>query len=119
MQSPLDTIKYPEEIAKIIASQKIDDDTTEDEMIAEAALRENSNYAPEQITRVLMQGASFKKAKAYSFALEKENSELKETIKKMRGSSTGDGNIGSSSAGKATEVEERTPASLFAKFRNR
>ena len=118
-QSLQDSIKYPEEIAKIIASQKIDDDTTEDEMIAEAALRENSNYAPEQITRVLMQGASFKKAKAYSFALEKENSELKETIKKMRGSSTGDGNIGSSSAGKATEVEERTPASLFAKFRNR
>jgi len=118
-QSLQDSIKYPEEIAKIIASQKIDDDTTEDEMIAEAALRENSSYAPEQITRVLMQGASFKKAKAYSFALEKENSELKETIKKMRGSSTGDGNIGSSSAGKATEVEERTPASLFAKFRNR
>lgn len=118
-QSLQDSIKYPEEIAKIIASQKIDDDTTEDEMIAEAALRENSNYAPEQITRVLMQGASFKKAKAYSFALEKENSELKETIKKMRGSSTGDGNIGSSSAGKATEAEERTPASLFAKFRNR
>ena len=61
----------------------------------------------------------FKKAKAYSFALERENAELKETIKKMRGSSTGDGNIGSSSAGKATEVEERTPAGLFAKFRNR
>jgi len=118
-QSLEDSIKYPEEIAKIIASQNIDDDTSEDEMIAEAALRENSNYAPEQITRVLQQGAKFKKAKAYSFALERENSELKETIKKMRGSSTGDGNIGSSSAGKATEVEERTPASLFAKFRNR
>jgi len=118
-QSLEDSIKYPEDIAKIISSQKIDDDTTEDEMIAEAALRENSNYVPEQITRVLMQGAKFKKAKAYSFALEKENAELKETIKKMRGSSTGDGNIGSSSAGKATEVEERTPASLFAKFRNR
>ena len=118
-QSLEDSIKYPEEIAKIIASQNIDDDTSEDEMIAEAALRENSNYAPEQITRVLQQGAKFKKAKAYSFALERENAELKETIKKMRGSSTGDGNIGSSSAGKATEVEERTPASLFAKFRNR
>ena len=118
-QSLEDSIKYPEEIAKIIASQNIDDDTSEDEMIAEAALRENSNYAPEQITRVLQQGAKFKKAKAYSFALERENAELKETIKKMRGSSTGDGNIGSSSAGKATDVEERTPASLFAKFRNR
>ena len=118
-QSLEDSIKYPEEIAKIIASQNIDDDTSEDEMIAEAALRENSNYAPEQITRVLQQGAKFKKAKAYSFALERENEELKETIKKMRGSSTGDGNIGSSSAGKATEVEERTPAGLFAKFRNR
>ena len=118
-QSLEDSIKYPEEIAKIIASQNIDDDTSEDEMIAEAALRENSNYAPEQITRVLQQGAKFKKAKAYSFALERENAELKETIKKMRGSSTGDGNIGSSSAGKATEVEERTPAGLFAKFRNR
>ena len=118
-QSLEDSIKYPEEIAKIIASQNIYDDTSEDEMIAEAALRENSNYAPEQITRVLQQGAKFKKAKAYSFALERENAELKETIKKMRGSSTGDGNIGSSSAGKATEVEERTPASLFAKFRNR
>jgi len=112
-----DAVKYNEEIAKIIASSKIDDDTTEDEMIAEAALRENSNYAPEQITRVLMQGAKFKKAKAYSFALEKENSELKETIKKMRGSSTGDGTIGSSSAGKASQVEERTPEALFAKFR--
>ena len=118
-QSLEDSIKYPEEIAKIIASQKIDDDTTEDELIAEAALRENSNYAPEQITRVLQQGAKFKKAKAYSFALERENAELKETIKKMRGSSTSDGLMGSSSSGKATEVEERTPASLFAKFRNR
>ena len=112
-------VKYNEEIAKIIASQKIDDDTTEDELIAEAALRENSNYAPEQITRVLMQGAKFKKAKAYSFALEKENAELKETIKKMRGSGTSEGSIGSSSAGKATEAEEKTPAALFAKFRNR
>jgi len=118
-QSLEDSIKYPEDIAKIIASQKIDDDTTEDELIAEAALRENSNYAPEQITRVLQQGAKFKKAKAYSFALERENAELKETIKKMRGSSTSDGLMGSSSSGKATEVEERTPASLFAKFRNR
>lgn len=114
-----DAVKYNEEIAKIIASQKIDDDTTEDELIAEAALRENSNYAPEQITRILMQGAKFKKAKAYSFALEKENAELKETIKKMRGSSTSEGSIGSSSAGKATEAEERTPEALFAKFRNR
>jgi len=112
-------ISYPEEIAKILASHQYDDDTTEDELIAEAALRENSNYAPEQITRVLQQGAKFKKAKAYSFALEKENIELKETIKKMRGSSTGDGTIGSSSAGKASDVEEKTPAALFAKFRNR
>jgi hypothetical protein len=114
-----DAVKYNEEIAKIIASAKIDDDTTEDELIAEAALRENSTYQPEQITRVLMQGAKFKKAKAYSFALEKENSELKETIKKMRGSSTGDGTIGSSSAGKASQQEERTPDALFAKFRSR
>ena len=114
-----DSVKYNEEIAKIIASQKIDDDTSEDEMIAEAALRENSNYAPEKITRVLMQGAKFKKAKAYSFALEKENAELKETIKKMRGSGTSEGSIGSSSAGKATEQEELTPAALFRKFQNR
>ena len=114
-----EAIKYPEDIAKILASHQYDDDTTEDELIAEAALRENSNYAPEQITRVLQQGAKFKKAKAYSFALEKENLELKETIKKMRGSSTSEGNIGSSSTGKANEVEERTPAALFAKFRNR
>jgi len=114
-----DAVKYNEEIAKIIASQKIDDDTTEDELIAEAALRENSTYSPEAITRVLIQGAKFKKAKAYSFALEKENAELKETIKKMRGSSTSEGSIGSSSAGKATEAEEKTPAALFAKFRNR
>jgi hypothetical protein len=114
-----EAIKYPEEIAKIIASQQIDDDTSEDEMIAEAALRENSNYAPEQITRVLQQGAKFKKQKAYTFALEKQVSELNETIRKMRGSSTGDGTIGSSSAGKANEVEEKTPAALFAKFRNK
>ena len=112
-------ISYPEEIAKILASHQYDDDTTEDEMIAEAALRENSNYAPEQITRVLQQGAKFKKAKAYSFALEKENMELKETIKKMRGSSTGDGTIGSSSAGKANDAEEKTPAALFRKFQGR
>jgi len=118
-QQLADSVKYNEEIAKIIASAKIDDDTTEDEMIAEAALRENSNYAPEQITRVLMQGAKFKKAKAYSFALEKENAELKETIKKMRGSGTSEGSIGSSSSGKATEAEERTPAALFRKFQNR
>ena len=114
-----DAVKYPEEVAKIIVSQQIDDDTTEDEMIAEAALRENSNYAPEQITRVLQQGAKFKKQKAYTFALEKQVSELNETIKKMRGSGTSDGNIGSSSSGKASDVEERTPATLFAKFRNR
>jgi hypothetical protein len=114
-----DAVKYNEEIAKIIASSKYDDDTTEDELIAEAALRENSNYAPEQITRVLMQGAKFKKSKAYSFALEKENAELKETIKKMRGSGTSEGSIGSSSSGKATEAEERTPAALFRKFQNR
>jgi hypothetical protein len=112
-------VTYNEDIAKILASEKYDDDTTEDELIAEAALRENSNYAPEQITRVLMQGAKFKKAKAYSFALEKENAELKETIKKMRGSSTSNSTIGSSSSGKANESEERTPEALFAKFRNR
>jgi hypothetical protein len=114
-----DSIKYPEDVAKIISSQNIDDDTTEDELIAEAALRENSNFAPEQITRVLQQGAKFKKQKAYTFALEKQVAELNETIRKMRGSSTGDGTIGSSSAGKATEAEEKTPAALFAKFRNR
>ena len=118
-QALYDAVKYTEEVAKIIASQQIDDDTTEDEMIAEAALRENSNYAPEQITRVLQQGAKFKKQKAYTFALEKQVNELNETIKKMRGSGTSDGNIGSSSSGKASEVEERTPATLFAKFRNR
>jgi len=118
-QSLEDSIKYPEEIAKIIASQKIDDDTTEDELIAEAALRENSNYAPEQITKVLTQGSKYKKLKAYSFAQEKQIAELQETIKKMRGSSTSEGTIGSSSAGKAQDVEERTPAALFAKFRNK
>jgi len=114
-----DAIKYPEDVAKIISSQNIDDDTTEDELIAEAALRENSNFAPEQITRVLQQGAKFKKQKAYTFALEKQVAELNETIRKMRGSSTGDGTIGSSSAGKATETEEKTPAALFRKFQNR
>ena len=118
-QSLEDSVKYPEEIAKIISSQSIDDDTTEDEMIAEAALRENSNYAPEQITRVLQQGAKFKKAKAYSFALERENAELKETIKKMRGSSTSEGSVGSSASGKSNQAEDLTPAGLFAKFRNR
>ena len=118
-QSLEDSVKYPEEIAKIIASQSIDDDTTEDEMIAEAALRENSNYAPEQITKVLTQGSKYKKLKAYSFAQEKQIAELQETIKKMRGSSTSEGTIGSSSAGKAQDVEERTPAALFAKFRNK
>jgi hypothetical protein len=114
-----DAIKYPEEVSKIIASQKIDDDTSEDELIAEAALRENSNFTPEQITRVLQQGAKFKKSRAYTFALEKQVSELNETIKKMRGSGTSEGSIGSSSSGRATESEERTPAALFAKFRNR
>jgi methanogenic corrinoid protein MtbC1 len=89
------------------------------EMIAEAALRENSTYSPEAITRVLQQGAKYKKQKAYTFALEKQVSELNETIRKIRGSSTSDGAIRSSSSGKANEVEERTPASLFAKFRNR
>jgi len=113
----VDSIKYSEDIAKIISSQNIDDDTSEDELIAEAALRENSNYAPEQITRVLQQGAKFKKAKAYSFALERENAELKETIKKMRGSSTSEGGVSSSSSGKASQIEERTPEALFAKFR--
>lgn len=116
-QQLADSIKYSEDIAKIISSNNIDDDTSEDEMIAEAALRENSNYAPEQITRVLQQGAKFKKAKAYSFALERENAELKETIKKMRGSSTSEGGVSSSSSGKASQIEERTPEALFAKFR--
>jgi hypothetical protein len=114
-----DAVKYSEDIAKIISSNQIDDDTTEDEMIAEAALRENSNYAPEQITRVLNQGSKYKKLKAYTFAQDKQIAELQDTIRKMRGSGTGDGTIGSSSAGKANEAEERTPASLFAKFRNR
>ena len=114
-----DAVKYPEEVAKIISSQQIDDDTTEDEMIAEAALRENSSYSPEAITRVLQQGAKYKKQKAYTFALEKQVSELNETIKKMRGSGTSDGNIGSSSSGKANEVEERTPAALFSAMRNK
>lgn len=118
-QALADSVKYPEEIAKIISSNKIDDDNSEDEMIAEAALRDTSPYAPEQITRILQQGAKFKKAKAYSFALEKENAELKETIKKMRGSNTSEGGIGSSSAGKASQVEERTPDALFSKFRER
>lgn len=114
-----ESVKYPEEVAKIIASQNIDDDNTEDELIAEAALRENSNFAPEQITRVLQQGAKFKKQKAYTFALEKQIQELNETIRKMRGSGTSDGNIGSSSAGKSNQQEERTPEALFAKFRNK
>jgi len=114
-----DAVKYNEEIAKIIASQKIDDDTTEDELIAEAALRDNSNYAPEAITRVLTQGSKYKKLKAYTFAQEKQIAELQETIKKMRGSSTSEGAIGSSSAGRSQDVEEKTPAALFAKFRNR
>lgn len=114
-----DMIKYPEEIAKVIASNKIDDDTSEDELIAEAALRENSSFAPEQITRVLQQGAKFKKQRAYTFALEKQVAELNETIKKMRGSSTSEGSVSSSSSGKANQEEERTPESLFAKFRNR
>jgi len=114
-----DAIKYPEDIAKIISSQNIDDDTSEDEMIAEAALRENSNYTPEQITRILQQGAKFKKARAFSFALKKENAELKETIKKMRGSSTSEGSVGSSASGKTSQSDDYTPAGLFAKFRNR
>jgi hypothetical protein len=114
-----DAVKYSEDIAKIISSNQIDDDTSEDEMIAEAALRENSNYAPEQITRVLTQGSKYKKLKAYSFAQDKQIAELQDTIRKMRGSGTGDGTIGSSSSGKSSEIEEKTPASLFAKFRNR
>jgi hypothetical protein len=114
-----EVFKYPEEIAKIIQSNNYDDDTSEDEMIAEAALRETSNFSPEQITRVLNQGSRYKKARAYSFALEKQVAELNETIKKMRGSGTGDSAISSSASGKAKESEERTPAALFAKFQNR
>jgi len=37
----------------------------------------------------------------------------------MRGSSTSEGGVSSSSSGKANQEEELTPAGLFAKFRNR
>ena len=114
-------IAYPEIIAKTIASHKIDDDISHDAVIAEAATQDNTNVTAEEIARVLQQGAQFKRLKAINAAKDKIISELEETIKKMRGSSTSDSSLSSSGGNGSSQQQkiERTPEGLFEKFRAR
>lgn len=109
--------QYSEEIARVIAAQKIDDSTSIDDQIISAIPEDGAaSFPPEDIARVLQQGRGYKKLKAQTAALLHLLKEKDETIAKLRGSSTGSDQPSGSFVPQRQTTEEKTPAGLFAKF---
>lgn len=79
----------PEEIGRIIVSNHIPVDLGNDELIAEATIRDGGSQLPvEEVTRLINQGRFYKKNQAHIKGLNALIQEQKETINKLRGSST-------------------------------
>lgn len=109
------TIKHPEEIARAIATHQIQEDTSLDEALANAIIEDGATkYSPEQVSRIIAQGAAYGTLKARIQAQEKMISELNETIAKLRGTQTGGAESAQPGATKAEPPTEKTPASLAA-----
>jgi hypothetical protein len=88
-QSVAKECDIPEEVGRIIVSNKIPVDFGNDEMIAEATIRDGGSQLPvEEVTRLINQGRYFKKQQAHIKGLNALLKEQQETINKLRGSST-------------------------------
>lgn len=112
--------KYSEDIARIIAANKIDDITSEDESIAVGSFDPDSQqYAPEQLTRLLAQGAAYKRLKATNEALRAQLAEQQETINKFRGSSTAGSAINAPAQVQQKEDEPKTVKGLYSRWQTR
>lgn len=105
-QKVSEDVKYSEDVARIIAANKIDDITAEDEAIAIASFDPDApQYPPESLTRIVAQGAQHRKLLASNKALRIMVDELNDTIGKFRGSST----AGSSASPVAEVKKEEGP----------
>src|SRR6478736_3027286 len=112
LQKVTEETKYPEDVARIISSNKIDDITAEDEAVAVAAFDPDApQYPPETLTRLLAQGAQYKKLKAQVDAYKVIIKEYEDTITKQRGSGTS-GSSASVVTEKKPEEQAKTPATF-------
>lgn len=96
-------ITYPDEVAKVIKENKIDDSVDGDMAIAKDLIMGGTKYPPEESARIMVQGANANRYKAQLAAKDVMIAELNETIKKFRGTST----TGSKSAETSKEAEEK------------
>ena len=97
----------PEEITRVLLNNKIDHDITNDLLIAESAWGEGQQFPPEELTRVLNQGAMFPRLKAHTKAQDIIIKELQETINKMNGSGTGKSTPSTPEAPKVAQPKTR------------
>lgn len=88
-QSVAKAFEIPEEVGRIIVSNNIPVDTSTDEMIAEAIIRDGGSQLPiEEVTRVIAEGGLSKKREAHIKGLQALVKEQQETINKLRGSTS-------------------------------
>lgn len=85
------SISYPEELAKIIKEQKIDDSIDGDSDIAQDLIHGGTKYTPEEYSRVIQQGRNFKRVEAQLKAKDVIIKQLESNIAKLQGSSTSNG----------------------------
>lgn len=113
-------VKYDDEMARIIVNKKIDDNTSVDEAIAKATIDDGgTQYPPEDIARILVQGANFKRLQAQVAAKDFIIAELNETIGKLRGGQTAGttpSQGGNGTTAGAEKPAEKTPESFRAHF---
>lgn len=108
--------KIPEVLQSIIQSQKIDADSTMDEAIANASITDGAkDYDPSEVTRVISQGAAYKRLLATTKAQDHKIKELEETVKTLQGSSSTTGNGGGGGKSKDDEFSEKR-ANFFQRF---
>lgn len=81
-------ITYPEEVAKVIKEKKIDDNTEIDMAIAKDTIMGGVKFAPDDVARIMVQGANANRYKAQLVAKDAMIAELNETINKFRGTNT-------------------------------
>jgi len=88
-QSVAKECDIPEEVGRLIVANNISVDLGNDELIAEATIRDGGSQLPvEEVTRLINQGRYFKKQQAYIKGQAALIAELKETIAKQRGSTS-------------------------------
>jgi len=108
----------PESLKGVMDAHQIVPDTTKDEIIAKSLITGGQDYAPEEIARIIKQGASYSILTSLNKAKDKQIKELEDTIKELRGESTqgSDGRAGRERNKNSEDKEKEKKESFFSKF---